>query len=163
MDVGESNPRADPAGNMRSRCETRHQKFPQVRSHHWSFMNKQIVSTLNAPAAIGIYSQTVKVGNTLWLSGQIPPDPQTNKLVERDAETQIRRVFENLKAVVTAAGATFDAVVKVNAYLTDLSHSALLNKVMAEYFREPYPARGAVGVAALAGGALVEVECIVAV
>jgi reactive intermediate/imine deaminase len=125
-------------------------------------MNKQIVSTPNAPAAIGIYSQAVKVGNTIWLSGQIPLDPKTNKLVERDAETQIRRVFENLKAVITAAGATFDGVVKVNAYLTDLAHSPLLNKVMSEYFREPYPARGAVGVAALAGGALVEVECIVA-
>jgi reactive intermediate/imine deaminase len=126
-------------------------------------MNKQIVSTNNAPAAIGIYSQAVRVGNTIWLSGQIPLDPKTNKLVERDAETQIRRVFDNLKAVITAAGATFDSVVKVNAYLTDLAHSPLLNKVMSEYFREPYPARGAVGVAALAGGALVEVECIVAV
>ena len=125
-------------------------------------MNKQIVSTQNAPAAIGIYSQAVRVGNTIWLSGQIPLDPKTNKLVERDAEMQIRRVFENLKAVITAAGATFDGVVKVNAYLTDLAHSPLLNKVMSEYFREPYPARGAVGVASLAGGALVEVECIVA-
>ena len=100
-------------------------------------MNKQIVSTTNAPAAIGIYSQAVRVGNTVWLSGQIPLDPLTNKLVERDAETQIRRVFENLKAVITAADATFDDVVKVNVYLTDLSHSALLNKIMAEYFREP--------------------------
>ena len=126
-------------------------------------MNKQIVSTNKAPAAIGIYSQAVRVGNTIWLSGQIPLDPETNKLVERDAETQIRRVFENLQAVVGAAGATFDDVVKVNAYLTDLSHSALLNKVMSELFRKPYPARGTVGVAALAGGALVEVECIVAV
>jgi reactive intermediate/imine deaminase len=126
-------------------------------------MTKQIVSTHNAPAAIGIYSQGVRVGNTVWLSGQIPLDPKTNKLVERDPETQIRRVFENLKAVVAAAGATFDDVVKIDAYLTDLAHSPLLNKVMAEYFREPYPARGTVGVAALAGGALVEVECIVAV
>jgi reactive intermediate/imine deaminase len=126
-------------------------------------MNKQIVSTTSAPAAIGIYSQAVRVGNTIWLSGQIPLDPKTNKLVERDAETQIRRVFDNLKAVLTAAGATFDSVVKVNAYLTDLAHSPLLNKVMSEHFREPYPARGAVGVAALAGGALVEVECVVAV
>ena len=126
-------------------------------------MNKQVVSTNKAPAAIGIYSQAVRVGNTIWLSGQIPLDPETNKLVERDAETQIRRVFENLQAVVGAAGATFDDVVKVNAYLTDLSHSALLNKVMSELFRKPYPARGTVGVAALAGGALVEVECIVAV
>jgi reactive intermediate/imine deaminase len=126
-------------------------------------MNKQIVSTNKAPAAAGIYSQAIRVGNTIWLSGQIPLDPKTNKLVERDAETQIRRVFENLKAVVSAAGATFDDIVKVNAYLTDLSHSGLLNEVMTEYFREPYPARGTVGVAALAGGALVEVECIAAV
>ena len=125
-------------------------------------MNKQIVSTAGAPAAVGTYSQAVRVDNTVWLSGQIPLDPRTNKLVERDAETQIRRVFENLRAVITAAGATFDDVVKVNAYLTDLSHSPLLNKIMAEYCREPYPARGAVGVAALAGGALVEVECIIA-
>jgi reactive intermediate/imine deaminase len=126
-------------------------------------MNKQIVSTSKAPAAVGTYSQAIRVGNTIWLSGQIPLDPKTNKFVERDAETQIRRVFENLKAVVSAAGATFDDVVKVNAYLTDLSHSALLNKVMSEYFHEPYPARGTVGVSTLAGGALVEVECIVAV
>ena len=125
-------------------------------------MNKQIVSSGSAPAAVGTYSQAVRFGNTVWLSGQIPLDPRTNKLVERDAETQIRRVFDNLAAVITAAGATFNDVVKVNAYLTDLSHSALLNKVMSEYFREPYPARGAVGVAALAGGALVEVECIIA-
>ena len=131
-------------------------------SSSWSFMNKQIVSTGNAPAAVGTYSQAVRFGNTIWLSGQIPLDPRTNKLVERDAQTQIRRVFENLAAVITAAGAVFDDVVKVNAYLTDLSHSSLLNKIMSEYFREPYPARGTVGVAALAGGALVEVECIIA-
>jgi len=131
-------------------------------SSSWSVMNKQIVSTGNAPAAVGTYSQAVRFGNTIWLSGQIPLDPRTNKLVERDAETQIRRVFENLAAVITAAGAVFDDVVKVNAYLTDLSHSSLLNKIMSEYFREPYPARGTVGVAALAGGALVEVECIIA-
>ena len=131
-------------------------------SSSWSVMNKQIVSTGNAPAAVGTYSQAVRFGDTIWLSGQIPLDPRTNKLVERDAETQIRRVFENLAAVITAAGAVFDDVVKVNAYLTDLSHSSLLNKIMSEYFREPYPARGTVGVAALAGGALVEVECIIA-
>jgi reactive intermediate/imine deaminase len=125
-------------------------------------MNKQIVSTGNAPAAVGTYSQAVRFGNTIWLSGQIPLDPRTNELVERDAETQIRRVFENLAAVITAADATFDDVVKVNAYLTDLAHSPLLNKIMSEYCREPYPARGTVGVAALAGGALVEVECIIA-
>ena len=125
-------------------------------------MKKQIVSSPAAPAAIGIYSQAVRAGNTIWLSGQLPLDPQSNRMVEGDAETQIRRVFENLKAVITAAGASLDDVVKVNVYLTDLSHSAILNQVMSEFFRQPYPARGAVGVAALAGGAVVEAECIVA-
>jgi reactive intermediate/imine deaminase len=126
-------------------------------------MNKQIIATAAAPAAIGTYSQAVKVGNTLWLSGQIPLDPHTQKLVKGDVTAQIKQVFENLKAVVAAAGATFDNVVKVNVYLTDIANSGLVNKIMAEYFREPYPARGAVGVASLAAGAQVEVECIVAV
>jgi reactive intermediate/imine deaminase len=125
-------------------------------------MTKQIISTTDAPAAIGPYSQAVRVGSTIWLSGQIPLDPRTKELVSGDIEAQIRQVFENLKAVVTAAGATFDNVVKANIYLTDLSHFALVNKVMSEYFREPYPARAAVGVAALPRGAQVEVECIVA-
>jgi len=134
----------------------------QVTQHNWRVMNKQIISTAAAPAAIGVYSQAVKVGNTLWLSGQIPLDPHTQKLVKGDVAAQIKQVFENLKAVVTAAGATFDNVVKVNVYLTDIANSGLVNKIMAEYFREPYPARGAVGVASLAAGAQVEVECIVA-
>ena len=125
-------------------------------------MNKQIISTTDAPAAIGTYSQAVRVGNTVWVSGQIPLDPRTKELVTGDVETQIRQVFDNLKAIVVAAGATFDDVVKANIYLTDLSHFALVNKVIAEYFREPYPARAAVGVAALPRGARVEVECIVA-
>ena len=125
-------------------------------------MTKQIISTTDAPAAIGPYSQAVRVGSTIWLSGQIPLDPRTKELVSGDIEAQIRQVFENLKAVVSAAGATFDNVVKANIYLTDLSHFALVNKVMSEYFREPYPARAAVGVAALPRGAQVEVECIVA-
>jgi reactive intermediate/imine deaminase len=125
-------------------------------------MNKQVISTTDAPAAIGPYSQAVRVGNTVWFSGQIPLDPRTKELVSGEIEAQIRQVFDNLKAVVSAAGATFDDVVKVNIYLTDLSHFALVNKVMAEYFREPYPARAAVGVAALPRGAQVEVECIVA-
>jgi reactive intermediate/imine deaminase len=125
-------------------------------------MNKQIISTTDAPAAIGTYSQAVRVGNTIWVSGQIPLDPRTKELVTGDVETQIRQVFDNLKAIVVAAGATFDDVVKANIYLADLSHFALVNKVMAEYFREPYPARAAVGVAALPRGAQVEVECIVA-
>ena len=125
-------------------------------------MHKQPVSTSDAPTAIGIYSQAVRAGSTIWLSGQLPLDPRTHRMVDGNPESQIRQVFENLRAVVTAAGATFDDVVKVNVYLTDLAHSALLNSVMAEYFQKPYPARGTVGVAALAGGALVEVECVVA-
>ncbi len=125
-------------------------------------MSKQIISTPHAPAAIGIYSQAVRVGNTIWVSGQIPLDPKTKELVAGDIEAQVRQVFENLKAIVTAAGAGFDDVVKATVFLIDLSHFALVNKVMAEYFREPYPARAAVGVAALPRGAQIEVECIVA-
>ena len=125
-------------------------------------MSKQIISTEDAPAAIGVYSQAVRVGNTIWVSGQIPLDPQTKELVQGDVEAQVRQVFENLKAIVAAAGASFDDVVKATVFLIDLSHFGLVNKVMAEYFREPYPARAAVGVAALPRGAQIEVECIVA-
>jgi reactive intermediate/imine deaminase len=134
----------------------------EITRHRWRIMSKQFIATAAAPAAIGTYSQAVRVGNTLWLSGQIPLDPRTQKLVQGDVAAQIKQVFENLKAVVTAAGATFDDVVKVNVYLTDIANSGLVNKIMSEYFREPYPARGAVGVASLAAGAHVEVECIVA-
>jgi reactive intermediate/imine deaminase len=125
-------------------------------------MSKQIISTADAPSAIGPYSQAVRVGNTIWVSGQIPLDPATKELVGGDIEAQTRRVFENLKIIVVASGATLDDVVKVNIFLIDLSHFALVNKVMAEYFRAPYPARAAVGVASLPRGAQVEVECIVA-
>jgi len=125
-------------------------------------MSKHIISTTNAPAAIGVYSQAVRVGNTVWVSGQIPLDPATKELVTGGLEAQIRRVFDNLKAIVVAAGASLDDVVKATVFLTDLSHFALVNKIMAEYFREPYPARAAVGVAALPRGAEIEVECIVA-
>jgi reactive intermediate/imine deaminase len=125
-------------------------------------MSKQIISTADAPSAIGPYSQAVRVGNTIWVSGQIPLDPATKELVGGDIEVQTRRVFENLKIIVVAAGASLDEVVKVNIFLIDLSHFALVNKVMAEYFRAPYPARAAVGVASLPRGAQVEVECIVA-
>ncbi len=125
-------------------------------------MSKQIISTTGAPAAIGTYSQAVRVGNTIWISGQIPLDPHTQEMVTGDVDAQARRVFDNLKAIVDAAGATFDDVVKATVFLTDLSHFALVNKIMAEYFREPYPARAAVGVAALPRGAQIEVECIVA-
>jgi reactive intermediate/imine deaminase len=125
-------------------------------------MSKQIVSTSAAPAAIGPYSQAIRAGNTLWLSGQVPLDPVTRKLVEGDIEVQTRRVFDNIKAVLAAAGASFDGVVKTTVFLTDLANFAVVNKIMAEYFREPYPARAAVGVATLPRGAQVEVECIVA-
>jgi reactive intermediate/imine deaminase len=124
-------------------------------------MQKQIISTPAAPAAIGTYSQAVRAGDTMWISGQIPLDPATKELVPGDMETQLRRVFDNLLAICTAAGATFDNVVKVTVFLIDLKHFALVNTVMAQYFREPYPARAAVGVASLPRGANVEVECIV--
>ncbi len=125
-------------------------------------MTKQIISSASAPAAIGPYSQAVRVGNTIWVSGQIPLDPVTKELVKGDMEVQIRRVFDNLKAIIQAAGASFDDVVKVTIFLIDLSHFALVNKVMAEYFREPYPARAALGVSSLPRGAEIEAECILA-
>ena len=125
-------------------------------------MSKQIISTPNAPAAIGTYSQAARVGNTIWVSGQIPMDPVTKELVKGDMEVQVRRAYDNLKAIVVASGATLDQVVKANIFMLDLSHFALVNKIMAEYFREPYPARAAVGVASLPRGAQFEVECIVA-
>ncbi len=125
-------------------------------------MSKTVISTAAAPAAIGVYSQAVRVGNTIWVSGQIPLDPQTKEMVTGDMEAQVRRCFENMKAIVLAAGATLDDVVKATVFLVDLAHFGLVNKVMAEYFREPYPARAAVGVASLPRGAQVEVECIVA-
>ena len=125
-------------------------------------MSKQIVSTSAAPAAIGPYSQAVRAGNTLWLSGQVALDPVTKELVQGDIEVQPRRVFDNIKAILAAAGASFDGVVKTTIFLTDLANFAVVNKIMAEYFREPYPARSTVGVVALPRGAQVEVECIVA-
>lgn len=125
-------------------------------------MTREIISTPHAPAAIGTYSQAVKVGNTVWLSGQIPLDPATMQLVTGDIEAEISRVFENLKAVAAAAGGTLDDAVKVNVFLTDLAHFAKVNEIMATYFRQPYPARAAVGVAALPRGARVEVECVLA-
>ncbi|HTB27934.1 MAG TPA: RidA family protein [Steroidobacteraceae bacterium] len=125
-------------------------------------MGKKIISTADAPAAIGPYSQAVQAGSTLWLSGQIPLDPATKELVSGGIEEQIRQVFKNLQAVVSAAGASFDDVVKITIFLTDLAHFALVNKIMAEHFREPYPARSSIGVASLPRGAQVEVECIVA-
>ena len=125
-------------------------------------MTKQIISTAEAPSAIGTYSQARRVGNTIWVSGQIGLDPATMAMVAGGIEAETRRVFANLKAIVTAAGASLDDVVKVNLYLTDLADFALVNRIMAEYFLEPHPARAAVGVAALPRGAAIEAECIVA-
>ena len=125
-------------------------------------MTKQIISTPQAPSAIGTYSQATRVGDTVWVSGQIGLDPATMTMVAGGIEAETRRVFENLKAIVAAAGASLDDVVKVNLYLTDLGNFALVNRIMAEYFLEPYPARAAVGVAALPRSALIEAECIVA-
>lgn len=119
--------------------------------------NKQIIQTPDAPAAIGTYSQAVRVGETVYLSGQIGLDPTTMQMVD-GIEAQVHRVFRNLRAVAIAADSSFDDLVKLNVYLTDLSHFAKVNEIMAEYFRQPYPARAAVGVAALPRGALVEMD-----
>jgi len=120
-------------------------------------MTKQIIQTQGAPAAIGTYSQAVKVGNTVYLSGQIGLDPATMQMVE-GIEAQVHRVFSNLKAVAEAAGGSLADVVKLNIFLTDLSHFTLVNTIMAEYFTQPYPARAAVGVASLPRAALVEAD-----
>ncbi len=123
-------------------------------------MPREIISTTDAPQAIGTYSQAVKVGNTVYLSGQIPLIPKTMELVEGDMRAQITRVFDNLSAVATAAGGSLADISKLNIFLTDLSHFPLVNEIMAEYFSEPYPARAAVGVASLPKGALVEMDAI---
>ena len=119
---------------------------------------KEIISTDKAPQAIGTYSQAVKVGSTVYLSGQIPLVPETMEIVDGDIEACIRQVFDNLTAVARAAGGDLSDIVKLNIFLTDLSHFPLVNQVMAEYFQEPYPARAAIGVAALPKGAEVEMD-----
>jgi reactive intermediate/imine deaminase len=123
-------------------------------------MTRSIVSTPNAPAAIGTYSQAVRAGDTLYLSGQIGLDPASGQLVQ-GIESQIERVFGNLKAVAEAAGASLGDVVKLTVYLTDLANFARVNEAMARYFNQPYPARAAVGVASLPRGALVEADAII--
>ena len=120
-------------------------------------MSKQIISSSLAPAAIGTYSQAVKVGNTVYMSGQIGLDPASMVLVD-GVEAQIHRVFSNLKAVAEAAGGNMGHIVKLNIFLTDLTNFAMVNTIMAEYFTQPYPARAAVGVASLPRGALVEAD-----
>ena len=124
---------------------------------------RQIIQTDNAPAAIGTYSQAVKAGDTVYLSGQIPLDPKSMQMVGDDIVSQARQVFRNLQAVAEAAGSSLADSVKINISLTDLSCFAEVNSVMAEFFDEPYPARACVQVAALPKGALIEVEAILAV
>ena len=122
--------------------------------------NKQIIQTDGAPQAIGTYSQAVKVGSTVYLSGQIGLDPVSMQLVD-GIENQVHRVFQNLKAVAEASGGSLADIVKLNVFLTDLSNLALVNSIMAEYFSQPYPARAAVGVASLPRGALVEADGVI--
>ena len=123
-------------------------------------MTRQIIHTNAAPQAIGTYSQAVRVGTTVYLSGQIPTDPATGDLVMGDIRLQAQRAFTNLREIALAAGTTLDAAVRVTIYLTDLGHFAAINETMAQYFHEPYPARVTIGVAALPRGAQIEVDCI---
>jgi len=125
-------------------------------------MPREIIRTDQAPAAIGAYSQAVKVGDTVYLSGQIPLDPATMQLVEGDMAAQIRRVFDNLAAVAHAGGGSLADTIKLNVFLIDLGHFALVNQIMAEYFQEPYPARAVIGVAVLPRGAQVEIDAVLA-
>ena len=121
-------------------------------------MAKEIISTEKAPQAIGTYSQAVKVDKTVYLSGQIPLIPETMELVEGDMKAQIQRVFDNLTAVCQASGGELQDIVKLNIFLTDLSHFPLVNEIMASYFQQPYPARAAIGVASLPKGSQVEMD-----
>ena len=123
-------------------------------------MTKKIIQTERAPRAIGPYSQAVRCDKTVYLSGQIPLDPQSGELVQGDIEAQTRRVFENLKMVCEAAGGSLQHIARMGIYLTDLNHFSVVNKVMGEVFSEPYPARSTIGVAALPRGAQVEVDAI---
>lgn len=125
--------------------------------------NKAVINTDLAPAAIGPYSQAIKAGNTVYISGQIPLDPARMELVSEDFEAQARQVFANLKAVCEEAAGTLQDVVKVNLYLVDLGQFAVVNQVMEEFFQAPFPARAAVGVKALPKGAQVEAEAVMVI
>ena len=125
--------------------------------------NRAVIHASDAPQAIGPYSQAVRAGDTVYLSGQIPLDPATGELVGGSFEDQARRVFENLKAVAAAAGASLDSAVRVTIYLVDLGSFPAVNAIMSEYFMEPYPARVTIGVASLPKGAQVEVDCVLVV
>ncbi|MCF6204961.1 MAG: RidA family protein [Methylococcaceae bacterium] len=123
-------------------------------------MTKSIISTNKAPQAIGTYSQAVKVNDTVYLSGQIPLVPETMEIVGGDISIQITQVFDNLKAVAEASGGNFFDIVKLNVFLTDLSHFPIVNEIMGKYFEQPYPARAAIGVAALPKDAKVEMDAV---
>ena len=123
-------------------------------------MSREIIATENAPQAIGTYSQAVKVGSTVYLSGQIPLDPKSMQVAAEDMQGQIRQVFDNLQAVAQAAGGSLNKFVKLNVFLTDLTHFPLVNEIMSEYFTQPYPARAAIGVASLPKDVSVEMDAI---
>ncbi len=123
-------------------------------------MSRQIISTDRAPGAIGTYSQAVKTGDTVYISGQIPLDPKTMEVVDGDIEAMIRRVFDSLKAICEASGGGLSDIVKLNIYLTDLANFPVVNEVMSEYFQVPYPARAAVGVSALPKDVQVEMDAV---
>jgi len=123
-------------------------------------MAREIISTDRAPKAIGTYSQAVRVDNTVYLSGQIPLIPETMEMVTADIDAQIRRVFDNLRAVAQAAGGDLKDIVKLNVFLTDLNNFPTVNEIMAEYFQQPYPARAAIGVASLPKAAGVEMDAV---
>lgn len=123
-------------------------------------MSRTVIHTARAPAAIGTYSQAVRAGDTVYVSGQIPLDPATMQLVTGDIDAEIRRVFDNLAAIAEAAGGSLTNVVKLSVFLTDLVHFPRVNEIMATYFQEPYPARAALGVLSLPKGARVEMECV---
>lgn len=125
--------------------------------------NKAVIHTDQAPAAIGTYSQAVKINNTVYLSGQIPLDPETMEIVSDDVAVQITQVFDNLTAVCEAAGGDLSSIVKLNIFLTDLSNFPIVNEIMGQYFAEPYPARAAIGVRALPKGSRVEMDGIMVV
>jgi reactive intermediate/imine deaminase len=123
-------------------------------------MTRQPITSPDAPGAIGTYSQGIRAGNTVYLSGQLPLDPRTGELLTGDMHAQVRQVFRNLAAVATAAGASLADAVRVTVYLTDLKHFPVVNEVMAEFFPQPYPARAAIGVASLPRGATVEADAV---
>jgi reactive intermediate/imine deaminase len=126
-------------------------------------MSKEVIHTHKAPQAIGTYSQAIKVDSTVYLSGQIPLNPVTMEVVTEDITMQIRQVFENLLAVALEAGGSFNDIVKLNVYLTDLTHFPMVNEIMSEYFTPPYPARAVIGASALPKGVAVEMDAIMVI